>query len=1291
MKTTTPGNLRFNGWAWAALALGLFCSALGAWLLARSNEQQARGAMQQEAQRLTDTVLARIQLYQYGLRGARGAVITAGEDGISRALFHRYSQTRALDEEFVGARGFGFIRRVAESDEVAFLRQAREDDAPEFVIRQLSPHSGERYVIQYIEPQAPNRAAIGLDIASESNRRRAAIESMRTGQVRLTGPITLVQASGETLQSFLMLMPIYRGGVTPSSIEQREQEAFGWSFAPLLMRDVLGNLQLDDAALHVQLADVTDSTPGYTFFASNDDARAPRLFSQTLQREVFGRRWQIDFSAHPPFIARLHQVSPALVFGLGALASLLLAALLGAVSVSRRRRNRIVEEQARLAAIVASSADAIIGITLQGTISSWNAAARQLFGYRDEEAVGYPVAQLLVPAEMADEETRILAAVASGKGVPSFDTQRLHRDGRRIDVAVSVSPVLGPDGRVVGASKTLRDISAQKAAAARIHELNSNLELQVAARTAELHETNLLLSSVLRSASELSIIAVDVQGTIRIFNQGAERMLGYRAEEMIGLHTPECLHVEEELTARAEQLAAELGPHPAGFRTLALRAERDGAEVREWTYVRKDGSRFPVKLMVTAIRDDNGTLTGYLGIATDITRERELQDSLRQAKEQADAANAAKSSFLANMSHEIRTPMNAVLGMLYLTQETELNSRQRDYVDKAYAAASALLGLLNDILDYSKIEAGKLQLDLHPFEPETLLRDLAVVLSGNLGDKDLEVLFDIDPALPGRLLGDALRLQQILINLAGNAIKFTERGQVVVSVRMLHLDGDRLTLRIAVSDSGIGISAEQLQRIFESFTQAESSTARRFGGTGLGLFICKRLVELMGGELQVDSRLGVGSRFWFDLPLPVVEAAPARPVTARPNPALRLLIADDNASAGELLVRTCEALGWQADLVGGGLHAVLHYRQARSLGVAYDVVLMDWRMPDLDGLQAARQIQRDAPTTAPPTIIMITAYGREVLADELDNADPPFVDFLTKPVTPRQLADSVRLALGEQPLVPVAARTKPKRLAGRRLLVVEDNALNRQVAAELLASEGASVLLAEGGLDGVNLVCNAAAPPDAVLMDMRMPDIDGLEATRRIRADGRFAELPIIAMTANASQADRQACLAAGMNEHIAKPIDKERLVSCLLAQLGVPPGAAETRTPRASGGIVESREAVLDRFGGDERLIVRVLKTFGPEMEKLLARLEQQQLAGDPETLAGTLHTLKGSAGTMGASALSEHAARLEADLLARAAENSQAGLDPARIQELRHLLGTSLVELRAQFGAVDAPPLGR
>ena len=607
------------------------------------------------------------------------------------------------------------------------------------------------------------------------------------------------------------------------------------------------------------------------------------------------------------------------------------------------------------------------------------------------------------------------------------------------------------------------------------------------------------------------------------------------------------------------------------------------------------------------------------------------------------------------MSHEIRTPMNAVLGMLQLARQTDLNERQRDYLDKASSAATSLLGLLNDILDYSKIEAGKLVLEMLPFELEPLMQDLAVVLSGNQGDKDVEVIFDIDPELPSAVVGDRLRLQQILINLAGNALKFTARGHVLVSLRRLAHDAHLVRLRVLVADTGIGISAEQQQRIFEGFTQAEASTSRRFGGTGLGLFICKRLVDLMGGELRVESAPGSGSRFWFDLDLDVAHDQPLRAACPGAGEPLRLLV-----------------------------------QAAMAEGRRYDVVLMDWRMPDLDGLSAAqliRQLQGDLP---PPMVIMITAYGREVLADARDHSAPPFVDFLTKPVTPKQLADSVLHALHGEQGAPANPPPRPvertQRLRGVRLLVVEDNALNRQVAAELLSSEGARVALADGGLAGVQQVLEASVPFDAVLMDMQMPDIDGLEATRRIRADGRFAGLPILAMTANASLADREACLAAGMNDHVAKPIDKERLVLCLLGHLGRSGARGAPATAADAGELVEARGDIVGRFGGSLELIVQVLRRFVPDMQDLFAQLERQLGEGDVQGSAATLHTIKGSASTVGASALAGRASELEQALRRADPRRGMEILAGIRLDELRTLCDACLLRLQAMFGDVQA-----
>jgi len=1531
------------------LLVGALLTALAAELLHRANRAQAREALETAAVRTADLVVERFRLYQYGLRGVRGAILTSGEQGISRELFRRYSNTRDIEREFPGARGFGFIRRVPRAQEQAFIEQARADGKADFAIRQLAPHDGERFVIQYIEPLAGNLPAVGLDIASETNRREAALASMRSGEARLTGPITLVQATGKPLQSFLILMPIYRDALTPDSPAERERQTFGWSYAPLLTEEVLRGLALQSEGLRLRLRDITQPDRHEPFYESPAAASQPgEIMTQRLQRDIHGRRWQIELVAYPAFIKQLHQTAPQQIVLIGALLTLLLAALVGVLGISRERRLQILQEQSRLAAIVESSSDGIIGQALDGRILSWNLGAQRIFGHSAEQALGRSFAELTLPPERSAEETDNLRRVAGGESIHDFDTQLLGRDGQQLELSLSSSPIRDAHGRVVGVSKTLRDISAQKAAEAQILQLNATLESQVAERTRALHELNVLLGSVLDSASQVSIIATDPQGLISVFNRGAERLLGYRAQEMVGLQTPALIHLPEEIAAHGAELSRRYGQTIEGFRTFVHVPEQEGVETREWTYVRKDGSRFPVTLVVTAMRDDDGELLGYLGIALDITqrkaaeqrlaeslettravldtavnpvftldfsglilssnpaaqltfgygaeqmhsmhfdelleaksfqsfasgvkqffrqgesggqhvldltcvrqdgsefpvhlsigtmhnagkrrlvcvltdltqqlllrrealaardqlllaaevaelgiwtwnladnrlqwnarmfelydqpislaqqdqlsyahwRERvhpediqateaklqaavagegvydpvfrvvrpdgrvlciqagaqverdaegnplkvtginrgitaqlELESRLREAKEQADAASAAKSAFLANMSHEIRTPMNAVLGMLQLVQATELNPRQLDYVEKAHGAAQSLLGLLNDILDYSKIEAGKLQLDLHRFELEPLLRDLAVVLAGNQGGKEIEVMFDLDAELPSALIGDSLRLQQVLINLAGNALKFTQQGQVVVSLRQLRRDAQRVAVRVAVSDTGIGISAEQLSRIFDGFTQAEASTTRRFGGTGLGLVICKRLIELMGGELRVESQVGEGSRFWFDIELEVAEQASLRSACSALDANLRLLIADDNAVAGELLLRTAASLGWQAEWVAGGQQALARIDESLAQGQPFDLVLMDWRMPDLDGLSAAHMIGERASDRDMPLVVMITAHGREVLADRYQEGRAPSSGFLTKPVTPQQLAAAVQRALdGQQAVAAAAPRVVSRRLAGLRLLVVEDNMLNRQVAAELLAGEGAEVSLAEGGLEGVERVRREQPPFDAVLMDIQMPDIDGLEATRRIRQLAGGLDLPIIAMTANASRTDREACLAAGMNDHVGKPIDLQQLVATLQQWTGRGTALVPADHAAQTAGLIEGESSIVARFGGNLDLLRRVLQNFQPELGKQLERLHELAARGELQGVLLLLHTLKGSAGTMGASAFAARVASLEQQLKQADTEEAAGLLAQLDWHELEVLLQQSVDALQRLFAAAEPDKL--
>ncbi len=651
--------------------------------------------------------------------------------------------------------------------------------------------------------------------------------------------------------------------------------------------------------------------------------------------------------------------------------------------------------------------------------------------------------------------------------------------------------------------------------------------------------------------------------------------------------------------------------------------------------------------------------TAFTGVWQDISHAKALELELTAATEAAQAASRAKSEFLANMSHEIRTPMNAILGLSQLGNRSRDLPQARDYLAKIHSSARSLLQLLNDVLDVSKIEAGKLSLEATPFQLHAVLENLSGMLSVHAAQKGLELSFDIDASAPDALIGDPFRLGQILANLTGNAIKFTDAGDVVVRVGVVERSEHEVRLGFAVEDSGIGMSQDEISRLFRAFSQADSSTTRRYGGTGLGLTICKRLVEMMEGDISIDSQPGQGSCFRFTVRFGVA-ATPAARVVPEALRDLRVLVVDDNPIASEILDSHLTDFGFRVTVAGDGIEAVARVRGSRH--DPFGLVLMDWQMPQIDGIEAARRIRALGPPQ-PPLIIMVTAFGREEIEHEA--RDVGLDGFLVKPVNPSLLLDAILDAFGSPASSSAPAvgeeLPRPVSLRGLKVLVAEDNEINQQVASELLEAAGVEVCIAPNGCVAVEMA--SAQRFDAVLMDLQMPLMDGLEATRRLREiGGALAYLPIIAMTANAMPADRARCLAAGMNDHLGKPIDVRRLYALLAhwSQTGPVLASAPAALPwvpatppsnvSVAGDDGCDFATAIERLGGSRDLWTKLARRY-LDTPRAAVEIEQALAAGFAGAAKRAAHTIKGVAATLGAVDVADVSAQLEQALLSDAA----------------------------------------
>ncbi|HAG75839.1 MAG TPA: hybrid sensor histidine kinase/response regulator [Thauera sp.] len=777
----------------------------------------------------------------------------------------------------------------------------------------------------------------------------------------------------------------------------------------------------------------------------------------------------------------------------------------------------------------------------------------------------------------------------------------------------------------------MQDITERVMAEDELTRHREHLEELVEQRTEELAATYVRLEET-QFAMDHAGIAIQWyeagSGRISYVNDHACRLYGYGRDQLLG----------RPITDLAPAIDASVVVAPSGGEASHQRIET--------TVRRQDGSALAVEFMIYRQAADAGHEGDYISFATDISQRKEAEQALISARVNAEAAAAARSQFLANMSHEIRTPMNAIIGMTQLALQCELEPRQRNFIQKANAAALSLLGIINDILDFSKIESGNLRVEQVDLDLDRVLDDLAAMLGLKAEEKSLELLFDVAPDVPRRLVGDPLRLTQVLINLVSNAIKFTEHGQVVVRCRCEPAPAGEVLLRFEVEDSGIGIDEAQLAQLFKPFSQGDGSISRRFGGTGLGLTISRHLVELMGGRIDVSSQPGRGSVFAFAVPAVVQSDQTPRATKAWAGlHKSRVLVVDDHPEAREVLATQLASMQAEVECAACARDALAMMRGTPP----FDLLITDWHMPGMDGVELVRAIQHDEEAAHPRAIIMVSAFGVDAL--RVACADVQVGAILPKPASPSTLLEAIQSALGadassDLPQAGLQPGPDSRSLTGLRILLVEDNPINQELALEMLAREGAEVLTAGDGEQALRQL-DRGPICDCVLMDVQMPRMDGLEATRRLRAQARFAALPIIAMTAGALPEERALTQAAGMNDHLVKPIDVDLMLTTILRWCGRGGAGQDVARRGEKAGdapVVLDLEHGLKLAGGNGMLQRRLLALHAGNSADLVARLRAAVAAGDREALRGLAHRIKGETAVLGATEAQACATRLEA-----------------------------------------------
>ncbi|MDA1053860.1 MAG: response regulator [Planctomycetota bacterium] len=897
------------------------------------------------------------------------------------------------------------------------------------------------------------------------------------------------------------------------------------------------------------------------------------------------------------------------------IAAIWMTAMLCAQVVYTRRK--LAARDRYRGAIVETALDAVISMNARGCVVDWNAQAETTFGWTAGEAAGKELASLIIPEpHRAEHRAGLQHYLKTGDGPvlgQRLELTALRKSGEEFPIELSVIAVPLDDGVLFNAF--LRDVSE---------------------RTEDARYRTRMAALV--DSSYDAIISKDIAGTIISWNVGAERVYGFTEEEAVG-----------------QTIAIILPPDVEEEEAEILRALQTGLRLEQFETVRrrKDGRLIPVSLTVSPIADNDATIIGSSTIERDISESKRQQEELQQAKEAAEEATRVRAEFLANVSHELRTPLNAIIGMTQITLDEEVTDDVRDYVQTADDAARSLLTLLNDILDFSKIESGKFTIDKEPFCLRETIDETVKTLSMRAFEEGIELACEIDPACPDNLIGDPIRLRQVLTNLIGNAIKFTDRGEVVLAVKASRKWRQETQLRFSVRDTGVGVPAEDQRRILEPFTQVDASSTRRYGGTGLGLAICTELIQLMGGRMSVESEAGSGSCFSFQLSFarqkdPNKQSGDFTPLEQLRN--MRVLVVDDNETNRRIISEAFSNWSMRPDTANDGEQALGRLEQARKAGSPYPLVIVDALMPGMDGYTLSEEIAERLPDP-PPVILMLSSSDRHEFRQREEAAGVSV--YLQKPVSQSDLMDAVMRAMNVQVVAdvdPGSDSPHARMNDSLSVLLAEDTPANQKVVTTILKKRGHAVTVAQNGREAVELFGKQAF--DVVLMDVQMPIMDGIQLTAAIREheNASAKSTPIIAMTAHAMTGDREKYLEAGMDAYISKPIDVNVLIELVesFSNESLPAGgdapSIETRNvSEVSASTVIDFDGAMKRLAGDKDLFRDFIGYFDEDSPKLLATLREAITDGDAPTVERAAHSLKGLAANFGAEACVAAAHELE------------------------------------------------